>query len=80
MADKEKKGEDGNTNIWICRERKELFRWNKKQFSWLFKGYHLVKKRKIADSSLRNEAKSQRAEKHLYGICLRVFWAAAAKI
>ena len=44
------------------------------------KGYHLVKKRKIADSSLRNEAKSQRAEKHLYGICLRVFWAAAAKI
>ena len=68
MADKEKKGEDGNTNIWICRERKELFRWNKKQFSWLFKGYHLVKKRKIADSSLRNEAKSQRAEKLLYGI------------
>ena len=25
--------EDGNTKIWISRERKELFRWNKKHFS-----------------------------------------------
>ena len=81
MADKEKEAEDGNTNIWICQERKEHFRWNKKQFSWLFKGCHLVKKQKIADTSLRNEAKSQRAETRLYGICfLRVFWAAVAKI
>ena len=28
-----KKGEDGNTKIWVSRERKELFRWNKKRFS-----------------------------------------------
>ena len=33
MADREKKGEDGNTKIWISRERKELSRWNKKRFS-----------------------------------------------
>ena len=25
--------EEGNTNIWISRERKDLFRWNKKYFS-----------------------------------------------
>ena len=24
-----KRGEDGNTKIWLSRERKELFRWNK---------------------------------------------------
>ena len=33
MADKEKRGEDENTKIWISQERKELFRWNKKHFS-----------------------------------------------
>ena len=33
MADSEKIGEDGNTKIWIYRERKEIFRWNKKHFS-----------------------------------------------
>ena len=33
MADRKKKGEDGNTKVWISRERKELFTWNKKQFS-----------------------------------------------
>ena len=27
------KGEGGNTKIWISRERKEIFRWNKKHFS-----------------------------------------------
>ena len=27
-----KRGEDGNTKIWISQERKELFRWNKKCF------------------------------------------------
>ena len=32
MADGEN-GEDENTQIWISRERKELFRWNKKHFS-----------------------------------------------
>ena len=34
-----KKGEDGNTKMWISRERKELFRWNKKYFSKFLKGY-----------------------------------------
>ena len=29
----EKRGEDENTKIWISRERKELFRWNKKYLS-----------------------------------------------
>ena len=28
-----KRGEDENTKTWISRERKELFRWNKKHFS-----------------------------------------------
>ena len=28
-----KRGEDGNTKIWISRERKEFFRWNKKHIS-----------------------------------------------
>ena len=32
MADSEKRGEDEYTKIWISRERKELFRWNKKHF------------------------------------------------
>ena len=33
MADREKRGEDGNTKILISRKWKELFRWNKKHFS-----------------------------------------------
>ena len=45
MTDKEKKGEDENTKTWISRERKELFRWNKKHFPWFLKGYHFVKKK-----------------------------------
>ena len=28
-----KRGKDGNTKIWISRERKKLFGWNKKHFS-----------------------------------------------
>ena len=46
MVDSEKRGEDGNTKIWIYQERKEYF-------SQLFKGYHLVKKWKIADKSFK---------------------------
>ena len=34
--------------IW---EQKKLFRWNKKLFSWLFKGYHLLEKWKKANTS-----------------------------
>ena len=33
MADRGKRGEDGNTKIWISRKQKELFQWNKKHFS-----------------------------------------------
>ena len=37
MADREK-GEDECIKIWISRERKELFRWNKKTFFMIFEG------------------------------------------
>ena len=37
-----KRGEEGNTKIWISWERKELFGWNKKHFSYFLKGYHLM--------------------------------------
>ena len=33
MVDREKREEDENTKNLISRERKELFRWNKKRFS-----------------------------------------------
>ena len=33
-----KRGEDGNTKIGISRERKELFRWNKKTSFIVFEG------------------------------------------
>ena len=33
MTDKEEKGQDGNTRVWISWKWKELFRWNKKYFS-----------------------------------------------
>ena len=42
MADTEKRGEDENTKTWISREQTELFRWNKKHFSYFLKGYHLM--------------------------------------
>ena len=32
------------TKIWISWERKELFRWNKKHFSYFLKAYHSMKK------------------------------------
>ena len=44
------------TKIWISRERKELFRWNKKKKSYFLKGYHLAKKKtdkKIAVTSFK---------------------------
>ena len=47
----EKRREDENTKIWISRERKELFRWNKKHFSQFFKGYHLVKNKNLIENS-----------------------------
>ena len=38
------KGRRKTTKTWISWEWKELFRWNKKHFSYFLKGYHLVKK------------------------------------
>ena len=51
MTDKEKKGEDENTKTWISRERKELFRWNKKYVSQFLKGYHLVENKNLLRNS-----------------------------
>ena len=53
-SSRRKRGEDGNTKNWISREGKELFRWNKKHFSWLFRDYHLAKKWKIAGTSFKD--------------------------
>ena len=36
MADREKRGKDKNTKMWISRERKELSRWKKKTFFLVF--------------------------------------------
>ena len=47
MADREKRGEVGNTKIWISWEWKKLFKWNKKHLSWFLKGYHLGEKQKF---------------------------------
>ena len=41
MADREKRGEDENTKIWISQEPKELFRWNK---NIVFEGLSFGKK------------------------------------
>ena len=46
-----KRGEDGNTKIWISWARKELFRWNKKQFSQSMKGYHLANNKNLIKNS-----------------------------
>ena len=48
MANREKRGKDRNWKIRISWARKELFRWDKKYFSQLFKGYDLVKKTKTS--------------------------------
>ena len=51
MADREKRGEDEKTRIWISLEQKELFRWNKKDCSEFLKGYHLVKNKNLIKNS-----------------------------
>ena len=43
MADREKRGKAENTKIWISREQKELFRWNK-TFFIVFEGLWCGKK------------------------------------
>ena len=53
-----KKGEDWNTNIWISREQKELFRWNKNIFYSFWRTIIWLKLKKwwkIADISFNNE-------------------------
>ena len=42
MPDREKREEEGNTKMCISRQQKELFKWDKKYFS--YEGNHLVKK------------------------------------
>ena len=39
------------TKICISRERKELFRWNKKHFPSFLKGYYLVKNKNLIQNS-----------------------------
>ena len=50
------KKREGKTEIktWISRERKDLFRWNKKHLP-LFKGYNLAKKWKNVDVSFNHK-------------------------
>ena len=55
-----KRAEGGNTKIWISRERKKLFRWNKKSFIgfegliwWKIKSF-----KKIADTSFKETKKT----------------------
>ena len=48
---REKRSKEENTKIWISRERKELFRWNKKHLSKFLKGYHLVKNTNLIENS-----------------------------
>lgn len=50
MVDKEKRGEEGNWKKIEYLENDKSFL-NEKHFSYFFKGYHLVKKRK--DSGLK---------------------------
>ena len=47
-----KRGEEGNTKIWISRNRKELFRLNKNHFSLFLKDYRLVRNRNLIGNSV----------------------------
>ena len=38
MAEREIKGKDENTKIWIFWEQKEVFKWNKKTLFIVFEG------------------------------------------
>ena len=42
-----KRVENENTKMWISRERKEFFRWNKKTFSIVFEGLSFGEKGKF---------------------------------
>ena len=46
-----KRGEDENTKIWVSRQRKNLFRWNKNHFLLFLKGYHLVRNTNLIKNS-----------------------------
>ena len=49
-----KRGGNANTKTWISRERQKLFRWNKKYFSQLLKGYPLVRNKNFIKNSGHN--------------------------
>ena len=54
MADRAKKrGKQKYKNLNISRTKRALFRWNKKHFSKWLKGYRLMKKWKITDTSFK---------------------------
>ena len=46
---------ENTTNIWVFREQKELFRWNKKRFSQFWKCFLLVKHKKIEEKIFKFE-------------------------
>ena len=46
-----KRGEDWNTEIWISREEKELFRWNKDIFHSSWSAIILLKIKKLMKNS-----------------------------
>ena len=48
----DKRGEDGNTKIWISQEQKELFSWNKKHFFKVFEGQSFGEKIKNSGQKL----------------------------
>ena len=47
MGDKEKKGEDEKTKVWVSGERKELLRWNWKTFFIVFEGLSFGEKQEF---------------------------------
>ena len=50
------KGREKITNVWISRERKELFRWNKKHFFIVFKGLSFGEKNENLIKKKRTQA------------------------
>ena len=67
MADREKRVEDGNTKIWISREQKELFRWNKNNFWRVIIWWKNKNLMKIVDTSLNDIC----SRKYLKYVCVK---------
>ena len=51
MAEGRKRGKNENTKTLVSQERKELFKWTKKHFSYFLKGYHLVRNKNLIKNS-----------------------------